>query len=137
MRQLLSVSLVAVGVVLFNPAPALAQDSTDAPVLTREQQEIFLRTAEIQDVEELSVGVTNSQQATLSDATLTHLAHLQDVDIFRPEFRPASGRTEINFRDKAEIACVAARAALIVEHFENLIAEKGAGQVLFGVPPGD
>ena len=38
---------------------------------------------------------------------------------------------------QAEMEGVAARATLIVEHFDNLIAEKGAGAVLFGQPPGN
>ena len=98
-RHFLSGSLVAVGLVLFGAVPALAQVTTTVPVLTLEQQATFLRTAEIEDIQDIPIGVTESQYATLTDGTVSHRAHLQDVDIFKREFRAERGGTQINFHD--------------------------------------
>ena len=98
-RHLLGGSLVAAGLVLFGAVPLLAQVTTAVQVLTREQQATFLRTAEIEDVQDIPIGVTESQHATLTDGTVSHRAHLQDVDIFKREFRAERGGTQINFHD--------------------------------------
>ena len=109
------VRLVALGSLLVTAIPLSAQDAADRPVLSREQQEEFLRTAEIRDVRDIPVGVTEPKRATLTDGTFSHDAQLQDVDIFDREFTPARGRTQINFRDsyKYNIA-----GYLMDKHFE-------------------
>ena len=66
--------------------------------LTRPQMEEFLLTARIVQHKALSVGVTNSQRATLDDGKLKHDAHIQTVDISKDSFQTARG-PEMNFRD--------------------------------------
>ncbi len=96
----------ALCVVLLLPAacsPAwaettLATPSPAAPVLTREQKEEFLRTAQIGKIRNISVGVTHPRKATLTEGTLTHKAHIQTVDIYRIEYRTIHGK-ELNFTD--------------------------------------
>lgn len=68
------------------------------PVLTDAQKEEFLRSARIVEARELSKGITGSLRATLSDGTLTHDAHIQDVDQHKERFQTKHG-LEINFRD--------------------------------------
>lgn len=76
---------------------AALADSTK-PQLTREEKEEFLRTAEIIRIRHISTGITNSQRATLTDGRITHDAHVQTVDIFKPTYTTARG-TQLNFRD--------------------------------------
>ena len=97
MGRIRGVLLVAVGLLAAAPSPA--QDVGAAPVLSRAQQEDFLRTAEIVSVRHIPKGVTRPRRATLTSGTLSHDAQLQDVDIFKLEFRPARGPREFNFHD--------------------------------------
>ena len=76
---------------------ATAQDAS-TPQLTFEEMEQFLLRAEIVDLKDLSIGVTGSQRATLTDGKMTHDAHVQTVDIFRKKFSRGK-KTELNFRD--------------------------------------
>ena len=76
--------------------------------LTREQQEEFLRTAEIVSVREgdrtnlgafeLAARQAPSSDVTLSDGPVTHDAHVQNMDIFEREFVGSLG-PELNFKD--------------------------------------
>jgi hypothetical protein len=91
-------------VTLLTPAARPA----DAPVLSREEQEQFLLRAKILKRETLSVGVTNSQKVTLSDGRLTHDAHVQTVDVFKPRYETARG-IEVNFRDSYKFNIAAYR----------------------------
>ena len=68
------------------------------PVLTDAQKEEFLRRARIVEARELSKGITSSVRATLTDGTLTHDAHIQDIDQHKEQFRSKDG-VEFNFRD--------------------------------------
>lgn len=74
------------------PAPAAATALTD------QDMERFLREARIIKTRTARNGITNSTQATLSDGTLTHDAHIQIIDEFKREFRTASG-VEFDFQD--------------------------------------
>jgi hypothetical protein len=74
---------------------ALAQPTAR---LTRPEMERYLLTARIVQMRTLSEGVTGSRRATLSDGVLTHDAHIQTIDVYRPNFTTPSG-TEINFSD--------------------------------------
>jgi len=65
---------------------------------TRPQMEEFLRKARVLQQKPLSLGVTNSQRATLEDGNLKHDAHIQTVDISKTSFQTDRG-TEFNFRD--------------------------------------
>ena len=71
---------------------------SSAPKLSRAEMEEFLMTAKVVARKNLSMGITNSQRATLDDGRLKHDAHIQTVDIQKASFQTAS-RTELNFRD--------------------------------------
>lgn len=83
--------------VLLLAAPLLF-GADNGPKLTNEQVEEFLKTAKIGKTKELSVGVTNSRRATLSDGTITHDAHVQSIDEAKAKFEGTRG-TEMNFKD--------------------------------------
>ncbi len=65
---------------------------------TDRQMEDFLLRAEITGAQELPIGVTGSQRATLSLAGTSHHAHIQTVDVEERNAR-INGRTELIFRD--------------------------------------
>ncbi|MDA1314419.1 MAG: hypothetical protein O2968_13855 [Acidobacteria bacterium] len=76
--------------------PAEAQDA--AAQLGDEQKEQFLLSAEILEQKQLKTGTTGSARAKLSDGRITHDAHVQDIDIYKPLYNTGS-RVEANFRD--------------------------------------
>jgi hypothetical protein len=65
---------------------------------SRSEMELFLETAEVTSSKVLSVGVTRSKKLIMTDGRITHAAHFQSVDIYKPVFD--SGQAiELNFRD--------------------------------------
>jgi len=96
--------------VLFAAVTLLAPAArpADVPVLAHEEQEQFLLRAKVLKRETLSVGITNSQKATLSDGRLTHDAHVQTIDVFKPRHETAQG-VELNFRDSYKFNIAAYR----------------------------
>ena len=74
---------IVLGLTLALSAPVLAQAPSASGELTREQKEEFLRTARIVKSERLSVGITDSRRATLTDGSVTHDAHIQTVEVFK------------------------------------------------------
>ncbi len=97
MKRNLFVSLGVLVTLLIAP-PLHAGQPESGPVLTRAQQETFLRSAEIENLRSIPAGTTAPQRATLFDGTVSHDAQVQCVDIFKREFKTARG-TELNFRD--------------------------------------
>ena len=97
LRTILLPTLLAFAGVLAAPAQLLSQ-ARDVSALTRAEQEEFLRTADILATEQIGIGVTLPQRATLSTGALTHDAHIQCVEISKSKFR-SNRRTEYNFRD--------------------------------------
>ena len=81
---------------------------------TYEQMEQFLQTAKIVKIKDLSVGITNSRRATLSDGTIQHDAHVQSIDESKARFEGQRG-TEINFRDTWKFNVAAYRLGRILE----------------------
>jgi hypothetical protein len=82
---------------------AFAQDAPETkasspPRLSRAEMEEFLIKAKVVERRNLSMGITNSQRATLDDGRLKHDAHIQIVDIQKTSFQTVRG-TELNFRD--------------------------------------
>ena len=73
-------------------AAASAATPNDAAI------EEFLLKAQVVKTKGISKGVTGSLQATLSDGTMTHDAHIQMIDESKREFQTGKG-TEFNFRD--------------------------------------
>ena len=96
--RVVALVVVVCSAILAVAGGAFAQDTASAVTLTRAEQEVFLRTAEILKTEVSTVGVTQPKNATMSDGTVTHQAQIQDVDIFEREFETVHG-TEFNFRD--------------------------------------
>jgi hypothetical protein len=74
------------------------QEAPPAPLLTDEQMEEFLRTARVVRSRILDKGITGSLRATLTDGTLTHDAHIQNIYERKTTFRGRDG-LEFNFRD--------------------------------------
>ncbi len=89
-----------VSLLLWPVAPGAlgTQPSPRTAAMTRAEQERFLLSAEIIDLRAAGSGTTGSKRATLSDARLTHDAHVQSVDVFMKKFT-AGPKTEFNFRD--------------------------------------
>jgi len=86
--------------VKFSPALALSAAISFAAALPLSDQEMesFLKNAAITNRRTLSIGVTNSERATLSNGSFQHDAHLQTIDESRTSYQTALGN-EINFRD--------------------------------------
>jgi hypothetical protein len=70
-----------------------------APKLSDTEMDVFLRTATIKTKEVLTAGTTGSIKAVLTDGKLTHDAHIQCLDVYKPVWRGAEGTVEKNFRD--------------------------------------
>ena len=87
----------AVGPVVPSAPHATTSDAA-LPELSRAEMENFLLTAKIVKRRSLSVGITGSERATLTDGRLTHDAHIQTVDVWKLSY-PTSQGTELNFRD--------------------------------------
>lgn len=97
-----------------------------APQLSEQEMDTFLRTAPITAHKVLSVGTTASIRATLSDGKLTHDAHVQTVDMYRPVFRGRDGTLEKNFRDsyKFNIAAYRLGRMLGIAHMIPMSVER-------------
>ncbi len=93
------------------PAP---KSNITAQQLTREQMENFLLTARIVSERPAGKGITNSRRVTLSNGQYTHDAHVQDVDIYKAEYRTKEG-IEKNFRDSYKFNIAAYRLAKIMD----------------------
>lgn len=75
-----------------------AVTAASAQEFTNAQREDFLRTAEMVSRKGLSMGITNSSKAELSNGSLSHAAHIQTVNIAKSTFEGTRG-VELNFRD--------------------------------------
>ncbi len=93
--RVLAIALALSPGLLLAQGVALPEKSS----LTPEQIEQFLLTAKIIRTREIGKGTTGSEIATLSDGTLTHDAHVQNVNVEMPIFT-SNRRTEINFKDE-------------------------------------
>lgn len=76
--------------------------------------ELFLKTAGIVSQKKLDSGTTASLRITLSDGSLTHDAHFQSIDVFKPTFRGAEGTVEKNFRDSYKFNIAAYRLGKLI-----------------------
>jgi hypothetical protein len=80
------------------PVSQAAPQVSTAPSLSDAKIEEFLLKAKVVKTRSTKKGITGSLQATLSDGTLTHDAHIQTIDERKHQFVSAKG-TEFNFRD--------------------------------------
>ncbi len=69
-----------------------------AKELTRDQMEHFLETARVVGEKPIGEGITKTRRLTLTDGRWIHDAHVQTIDVFKPEFR-VNNVIEKNFRD--------------------------------------
>jgi hypothetical protein len=81
---------------ITSPQPAAAQPS--ASLSSDEEVERFLKAARVVKTKGTKKGVTGSTQASLSDGTLTHDAHIQTIDEYKRQFQSTAG-VEFDFRD--------------------------------------
>ena len=103
-----------------SPAPKTPPAMKPEPQLREAEREQFLKTADIIKRKVLSEGTTSSIRATLSDGKLTHDAHIQFIDVFKPVFRGAEGTVEKNFRDTYKFNIAAYRMAKLLG-IENMV----------------
>src|SRR5215469_1482480 len=88
--------MVSAALLAWGTAALRAQD---APALTIQQKEEFLRTAKVVDEKSAKKGVTDTQRVTLSDGKLTHDASVQRINEHRDVFQGQDGSQEFNFND--------------------------------------
>ena len=91
-----------------------AAPATAPPVLTTEEMERFLLTADIKATIKVSKGVTKARQVRMSNGQLTHDAQVQDVDISMPFFQVDPKHTEVNFKDSYRYNIAAYRLSLLL-----------------------
>jgi hypothetical protein len=105
--------------------PVYAQPATNA------EREAFLREATVASRKSLSMGVTNSSKAQMTNGSMTHAAHIQTVDIRKAQFQTDRG-TELNFRDSYRYNVAAYELAkmlnldMVPPSVERKIAGEGA-----------
>ncbi len=90
----------------LSPSPA---EWTDA------EKEVFLQTAEILSLENIPVGTTGSQRATLSDGSHTHDAQIQTIDVFRRGVTQLQGALVVNFKDSYKFNIAGYRLARLLD----------------------
>ena len=98
-RTFLSTAAVGAATLWVRPPNVFSFLQENSLTLTREQMEEFLLTAEIIDSEEIPIGITRAQRATLSDGVLRHDAQIQSIDEYHSSFTAANGVRELNFKD--------------------------------------
>ncbi len=78
--------------------PALQKSNVTADKLSREEMEQFLLKARVVGQRPAGKGITNTKRLVMTDGTYTHDAHIQDIDIYKAEYKTKEG-IEKNFRD--------------------------------------
>ena len=101
------------------PAPASSpgvklKSNVTAADLTREQMEQFLKTANIVSERPAGKGITGTLRVTLSDGTHIHDAHVQQIDVYKAEYRTKDG-IERDFRDSYKFNIAAYRLDSIMD----------------------
>ena len=99
---------LAVPAMLACASLAAALGQVEGSALTRPEMEDFLLNAEVVSQSDLSVGITGSQRATLTDGKFTHDAHIQTIDETKLTFEGSRG-VELNFRDSYKFNIAAYR----------------------------
>jgi len=96
---------VAIGIGVAHDGSSLRAQSAPAALVATPGStsndaaiEQFLLKAQVIKTKTAKKGITGSLQATLSDGTITHDAHIQFIDESKREFQTGKG-TEFNFRD--------------------------------------
>ena len=102
-----------------DPQPSGAVSKTPPPMkpelqLGDEEKELFLKTAKIASRKVLSEGTTSSVRASLTNGEITHDAHIQFINLYKPIFRGAGGTVEKNFRDTYKFNVAAYKLAKLL-----------------------
>jgi hypothetical protein len=95
---LVVVALIPVSAQTPTPAATTAAAPSAVQTLSLAEQEQFLKKAKVVRTRGVSVGITGTQRATLSDGVVTHDASIQTIDEYKQRFEGTQG-TEFNFRD--------------------------------------
>jgi hypothetical protein len=112
-RDFLSKTLAATVLI---PAGWLVQNR--AISFSREEKEQFLLNAQVIRTRPVSIGITSTVRATLSDGRITHDASIQCIDFYALRYRTLEG-VELNFKDNYKFNIAAYRLALLLG-LENL-----------------
>ena len=96
------------------PSSATPPAMQPAPKLSDAAMEVFLKTAKIVSQKALDTGTTGTSKAVLSDGKLTHDAHVQCLDVYKPVWKGAEGTTEKNFRDSYKFNIAAYKMAKLL-----------------------
>lgn len=86
----------------------LPKNNVSAKDLTRSEIENFLTNARIIGERPAPKGITHTRRLVLTDGHWIHDAHVQDIDIYKAEFRGPNG-IEKNFRDSYKFNIAAYR----------------------------
>ena len=92
----------------------LPKNNVTAEKLTREQMEDFLLHARVVGERPAPKGITHTRRLVLTDGKYVHDAHVQDIDIFKAEYRTKEG-VEKNFRDSYKFNIAAYRLDKMME----------------------
>jgi hypothetical protein len=76
----------------------LAQATSNPAGWNRAEREAFLSSARILQLHSLSMGISNSERATLEKDGIRHDAHVQHIDVYKLQYQTVMG-TELNFKD--------------------------------------
>jgi hypothetical protein len=88
--------------------------ASDAAQLSRPEQEKFLQTADITGRKAVTEGITKTSRITLSDGRITHDAHVQTIDVYKPVYRTKEF-VEKDFRDSYKYNIAAYRVAKLLK----------------------
>jgi hypothetical protein len=108
-------ALILSVVLLSSTVVVLGQDAPKAapPQLSKQEMETFLLKGKITKKRDAGGGVTSSMRATMTDGTITHDVHIQNVDIAQSVFE-AGKATELNFKDSYRYNIAGYRLAQLI-----------------------
>ena len=106
-------STLLLGVAAILSAAESGARTTRASEAALAQEEQFLRTAPIIARKAIGVGITHTERVTLSNGPVTHDAHVQHIDVFKPLYK-TTGYTEKNFHDSYKYNIAAYRLAKLL-----------------------
>src|SRR5207302_376780 len=81
---------------------------------TTAEEERFLIEARIVSEGPAGKGIGNSKKAMLTDGRRSHAAHIQQIDIYMPEFLGKDGSREKDFKDSWKFNVAAYRLARLL-----------------------
>ena len=112
MSRATKASRVAILLMCAAVQPLASQAARIRPIVAdiASQREQFLLNARIVARKAIGEGITHTSRITLTDGRITHDAHVQTIDIFKPIYRTKEG-VEKNFHDSYKYNIAAYRVA--------------------------